>query len=165
MAEEQLAAQEKSLRLQLDEQRAEASKARYLTATADFVTAVEIGANTFRRGGDFEDVFIQMESARVRMGFDSDSPLLIEELQSWPLLVWELCKAAKSEHDNSIDEGVPFTTLVSATTAVTTVLSRWPAASAPTRVVMLDELRARRQSAQEAADVYVELLYFSRSES
>ncbi|WP_164200199.1 hypothetical protein [[Micrococcus luteus] ATCC 49442] len=47
LAEEQLASQERSLRQQLDDQRAEASKARYFEAIGAFVATVEAGRSGF----------------------------------------------------------------------------------------------------------------------
>jgi hypothetical protein len=47
LAEEQLASQERSLRQQLDDQRAEASKARYFEAIGAIVATVEAGRSGF----------------------------------------------------------------------------------------------------------------------
>lgn len=158
LAGEQLEAQELSMRRQLDEQRAEASKARYFAATGDLVAAVETCANTFRRGGDIEDPFVQMESARVRMSFDSDSPQLMEELASWTYLIWGLTKQATIEWEDPIADKVPLATLTAATSTVTTILTHWHHAGPQMRVDMLARLRETRQSASEASEQYRELL-------
>lgn len=146
------------MRQQLDEQRAEAAKARYFEATAAFVAAVETAANTFRRGGDFEDVFIQMESARVRMTLDSDAPNFMEELGHWPVLVWGLSMAAHSEHNERLSDGVPIETLIVATTILTTVVAEWPHSSPPDRSDMVTRLGETRKWAEEAAEQYDEIV-------
>jgi hypothetical protein len=159
LAGEQLEAQERSMRQQLDEQRAEASKARYFAATGDLVAAVETCANTFRRGGDIEDAFVQMESARVRMSFDSDSSRLMEELGSWTFLVWDLTKQATMEWEDPKAEKVPLATLTAATTTLTVTLTHWHHADSQLRGDMLARLREARESASDAAEEYRELLY------
>ena len=158
LAGEQLEAQERSMRLQLDEQRAEASKARYFAATGDLVGAVETCANTFRRGGDFEDPFVLMESARVRMSFDSDSPRLMEELASWPYLIWNLTKQANIEHADPIADKAPVATLTAATTILTTTVTRWHHASPQLRDDMLAHLRETREWADDDWERYNDLL-------
>lgn len=152
-----LAAQEKGLRLQLEEQKAEAIRARYLSATADFITAVEMGYSTFRRGGDFEDIFVQMESARVRMLFDSGSPQLMDELEDWTFLVWNLCRDASAEHELSIDDGAPTQTLNEATAAVTSILIRWHESDTDMQEEMLKALRKEREAAEQKSHAYREL--------
>ncbi|GAP53733.1 hypothetical protein AHiyo6_02980 [Arthrobacter sp. Hiyo6] len=146
------------MRRQLDEQRAEASKARYFAATGDLVAAVETCANTFRRGGDIEDAFVQMESARVRMSFDSDSPRLMDELASWTYLVWDLTKQATIEWEDPIAEKVPLATLTAATTDLTITLTHWHHATSDVRADMLARLRETRRWANDASDQYRELL-------
>ncbi|WP_028275218.1 hypothetical protein [Arthrobacter sp. I3] len=154
----ELLEQRSSMALQLEAQRAEASKGRYFAATADLVTAVEACANTFRRGGDIEDAFVQMESARVRMFFDSDSPGLMDELESWTYLIWELTKQAAIEWKHPTAERLPLQTLTAATSLMTTSLTQWHSASASQQEEMLGQLRETRQWAGDPSGDYRELL-------
>lgn len=158
LAGEQLEAQERAMRRQLDEQRDEASKASYFAATGDLVAAVETCANTFRRDGDIEDAFVQMESARVRMSFDSDSPRLMQELSSWTYLIWNLTKQATIEWRDPIDEKVPLANLTSVSTTLTVTLAHWHHANEETRSKMLARLRESRAWAEDDAERYNELL-------
>lgn len=158
LANEQLEAQERALRRQLDEQRAEASKARYFAATGDLIAAVESCANTFRRVGDIEDAFVQMESARVRMSFDSDSPHLMEELSSWTYLIWNLTKQATIEWRDPIADRAPLANLTSVTTTLTVTLTHWHHANDEMRVSMLGRLRETRAWAEDDAGRYNDLL-------
>ncbi|MBT2536248.1 hypothetical protein [Arthrobacter sp. ISL-69] len=158
LAGEQLEAQERAMRRQLDEQRAEASKARYFAATGDLVAAVETCANTFRRDGDIEDAFVQMESARVRMSFDSDSPRLMDELSYWTYLIWNLTKQATIEWRDPIAEKVPLATLTSVTTTLTVALAHWHHANPEMRDNMLAQLRETRAWADDHAERYTDRL-------
>lgn len=158
LAAEQLEAQEQGLRRQLDEQRAEASKARYFAATGDLIAAVETCANTFRLNGEIENAFVHMESARVRMGFDSDSPRLMEELSSWTYLIWNLTKQATLEWREPIAEKVPLANLTAATSTMTVTLAHWHHATAEMRTNMLAQLRETRAWAEEEVERYTELL-------
>ncbi|MFF2029534.1 hypothetical protein [Arthrobacter sp. NPDC058192] len=155
----ELLEQRSSMKVQLEAQRSEASKARYFTATADLITAVESCANVFRRGGDIEEAFVQMESARVRMSFDSDSPDLMKELESWIYLIWDLTKLASIEWDARLDhDGGPLATLTMASVTLTTVLALWHRSTPEDRTDMLSRLGDLRKSSEDDSERYRTLL-------
>lgn len=86
-ARQALKEQRKSLNKQLKEQRSEASRARELSAIADFLSAVE-GIVSGMSDPDWADANLsaseqQLESARVRMTFEPHSKALGVELGPW----------------------------------------------------------------------------------
>ncbi|MDN4611933.1 hypothetical protein [Arthrobacter burdickii] len=75
------------MRTQLQEQRREASKAREYAAAADFAAAVEHMIHNELAGDTRVPVFEQLQSARIRWGFEVEDRNFMEELKTWPYLL------------------------------------------------------------------------------
>jgi len=151
--------QRESQRQQLSEQRNEASKGRLFAAISDFSAAIAAGLNKFREGEGFDDMLVMMESAVVRIKLDATAPAFESELEEWPTLIWRLVREAHINHLEPVGDGRAPDRLAGASSALLTILTRWPRADEKTRAEMLDALTTHRKSADAESEAYRKRLF------
>lgn len=157
----ELLEQRKSVKLQLDEQRREASKAREMNAVADAMAAVTELVSKYSGGGSAIDSAIQsMRSAVFRWAFEHPNASEGQELNRWThhlaILAYDTYRA---ENAAPSDGDGKFAVLNNASNVFLTLVSSWPAADADSRSTLIKALeRARLNPGPESsmADLFAD---------
>lgn len=149
----ELKQQSDSLKLQLAEQRAEASKARETAAIADMLAAIaQLDSNCIEgETADLEKTHLAFESAMIRWEMELDHEAMAEEIQNWHFLTRKLVAMARWESD--WDQGTTFRDALStATHGLADALKRWPKAHGQTRDDIFAVIKADRELAMDPID-------------
>lgn len=152
--------QQRALAQQISEQRAEASKARALAAVADLVTATDELANKFKLGdAAIDEAYLSVKSAIVRWGLELDMEDLKAELTHWPPLLVRLAWDAHFEQKGGgkevpVSEREAFRRLLSGTSTLNAVASRWMLTAVEARVGLVNLLLTKRPALEAEVKGY-----------
>lgn len=155
----ELLEQGQSVKLQLDEQRLEASKARELAAIADAMAAVtELVAKYSKGAGEIDAAIQSMRAAVFRWGFEHHVRSEVDELNRWPhhlaMLAYTALKSLATPPTDA-----DFDILNNASNLFLTLVSGWPASNADQRSKLVKALnRARLAPSPESsmADLFAD---------
>ncbi|SDK80127.1 hypothetical protein [Arthrobacter sp. ok362] len=153
--------QSKALKLELEEQREEASKARAYAAISDLVAAAELALAKYQEDDVAADSFVAMRSAASRLALDMDSLALKTELRIWANLMLSLQEEARLEYRLFVegrpaidDEGIAAGRLARATALFTECIGGWPASSDGQKSVILERLSTNRRAFTNQSDAF-----------